>query len=532
MSNMIRRFVSVRRAATLYFETLEQRLLFAATGTPEWTGPIQGHQDFRATAIASLDVNPTLLEFTGYVPADQYTTNIRWGDGAETAGTLTSLGNNRWALSGGHSYKTAGVYSVTFQVKTDADGGDSMGSWTYLAAGEDGIQVIGKSPHAYGSENNPESDLFTFTDTGMTDDAPYRAIIDWGNGQVTEGRVQLNQNMGEVWGTPDYSASGNYTAKVTLERLDTSGHVQTSKQIDVSIDYSLSSIRLDWPGAGGQLLYASDGHVHQSLAEFAAVEPIDQYSNEIIWGDGATSTGAFVDTGRIDAQGHAIFSLVGDHQYAAGDAQYGLDISVHTKDGRDGGFGSGVVTGTERLIVENPSIGSVLWLDPGDHDVSNYGFLSILDPTGVDHDYTVTIDWGDGTNSVGTAANANGSRIAAMGQHAYADRGSYQVTFHVSRPSGNGGTIEVNETFTLQLVTEKELAGRPAANLNFTDGPILQVITPTSDPANPATPTQTPMDSKSAHMTIESRKPTLQTSTVVSLESLLDQDDRLDDFLN
>ena len=86
------------------------------------------------TSLGSLPTDPISIGYTVELTStftdpgifDTHTATIDWGDGTQTAGTLS---NNM--VTGSHSYGTAGVYTVTLTV-TDDDGGSDVAIYQYV----------------------------------------------------------------------------------------------------------------------------------------------------------------------------------------------------------------------------------------------------------------------------------------------------------------------------------------------------------------------------------------------------------------
>ncbi len=57
--------------------------------------------------------------------------------------------------------------------------------------------------------------------------------------------------------------------------------------------------------------------------------------------------------------------------------------------------------------------------------------VSDPDPASAASEYTATIDWGDGSNSVGTLSGPAGGPFTVSGSHTYVEEGTYTVTVHV-----------------------------------------------------------------------------------------------------
>jgi hypothetical protein len=68
----------------------------------------------------------------------------------------------------------------------------------------------------------------------------------------------------------------------------------------------------------------------------------------------------------------------------------------------------------------------------------------------------VTIDWGDGASTRGLLMAGTAGSIEVLGQHTYAEEGSYAVSVNLTVPSGGGITIA-----STALVSDAPLTGTP-----------------------------------------------------------------------
>ena len=451
------RWIYRRTHSPTFFETLEPRRLFSAAAD------FSSDQQYHAWAFASLDVNMPLLKFSGDAPAGGFQFDIAWGDGTDSGGDVQSLGANNWQLDGQHHYEQAGVYNVSFVITNDGPDQD-YGSWTTLAVGRDGIVSDvqnDQTPQAYGDDRSDNDGLVGFFDTGMTDDTQYRAIIDWGDGRITDGTVGTGQGHGGVLADIQYAKSGVYTATVTVQRLTADGSVAAQTSIPVNIDYEITPIMMYPSDTSNQVSYSADGHFTDSLAFFSSDKPIDQFSASIDWGDGTTSSALITATGQVDDEGIPTYSVSGDHQFAPGDAAYEIEVNLQSTAGNTGSFPRSIYVGSDRLIAHPLGEGSaqpVVWVNDPAYSIGGFGLGTLTDPASpANAQYNVSVDWGDGTTSAGSAT-AEWNGVYVSGDHTYAANGTYSVSVTVSRPGADGtGTVSSSYGFTFQLIGADEI---------------------------------------------------------------------------
>jgi hypothetical protein len=76
--------------------------------------------------------------------------------------------------------------------------------------------------------------------------------------------------------------------------------------------------------------------------------------------------------------------------------------------------------------------------------------------------YSATINWGDGSSSVGTITGGNGAFTVA-GSHSYATAGKFPVAVTITSLSTNLGSSTVNDTATISAVPTTVATGAPPA---------------------------------------------------------------------
>lgn len=74
--------------------------------------------------------------------------------------------------------------------------------------------------------------------------------------------------------------------------------------------------------------------------------------------------------------------------------------------------------------------------------------------------YAATIDWGDGSNSVGTITGGNG-RFNVAGSHSYANGGTYPVSVTITSVVTNQGSSTVNDSATITSPPTSVVTGTP-----------------------------------------------------------------------
>ena len=167
-----------------------------------------------------------------------------------------------------------------------------------------------------------------------------------------------------------------------------------------------------------------------TMTDLSGSHPASFYTATIDWGDGN------VGPGIIQQSGLNTFQILGSNTYLEG-GTYTLKVTVSDAVGDSS-------TATSRVvIVDAPLTAQGI---PG-NAVEGTAFSATLahftdadpNPTTID-DYTVTIDWKDGTVNTGTVvANPLGG-FDVLGSHTYAEEGAYNVLIRIDDRGGARAT--------------------------------------------------------------------------------------------
>ncbi|HJT32262.1 MAG TPA: hypothetical protein VJ783_09490 [Pirellulales bacterium] len=178
------------------------------------------------------------------------------------------------------------------------------------------------------------------------------------------------------------------------------------------------------------------------------------FTATIVWGDGATTAGTVVGS-------NGAFTVEGGHTYADEAFENASVTIVRTADNSQLALtGTIAVDDTDTLnghsaptIVGNPN-----------QALSNVTVATFSDPTNtasLPSDFTVSIDWGDGTTTGGTLSGGSGA-FTVSGSHTYATAGDFTITTFMNDdfPDAASGTafttaaIGFGGAETLQSATE------------------------------------------------------------------------------
>jgi hypothetical protein len=125
-----------------------------------------------------------------------------------------------------------------------------------------------------------------------------------------------------------------------------------------------------------------------------------------------------------------------------------------------------VVAAGSLLLAASPAGATVITASPVDFSVDEKAVFNGAVATFSDDndaatpaDFTATIDWGDGTSPTAGTIAASSAAFVVLGQHTYADEGSFTATVTISDVSPGTGTATATDTATVNEADS--LSGTP-----------------------------------------------------------------------
>jgi cyanophycinase-like exopeptidase len=337
-------------------------------------------------------------------PGTDYAATIAWGDGTSSPGIV--VGD---AVHGSHTYALPGPFTAHVVV-TDGDGlasGDATSAVTVAPADPPGtLQAQAVSLAASAGTPLVLVTAGSFTDLAPPADPTYQALINWGDGTLTDATLDgVN-----IEGDHTYTVPGTYLLTVIVgDGIDR-----------VAFGYATATVAGSHPGVAGTTLTVGAG-VGQYMTVATITDPTPgTYTATILWGDSTTTPG-------IVTGGDGSFAVSGDHSYAE------------------------VGSYTALVIVRKDGLLPVVVTVPVTVDPAEEGYpasLSLMtfadtNPIGTVDDFTATVNWGDGTTSAGG--------IVALGiyptppmplfrvdaSHTWTEDGTYSVSVTVLDDGGS-----------------------------------------------------------------------------------------------
>ena len=410
-------------------------------------------KDFKATegalftgSVGSVQDNDPTAQ------AKNLSATIDWGDGQKSAGTVTANAQGGFDVSGNHVYAEEGTYSFTITVQDNSGHIDSDSANALVA--DAALTVVPAPPVMPLGESYPFSGkVASFMDADPKAElADFLATIDWGDGQSSAGTIlQGGPRLGTfiIIGDHTYLEEGSFTLKVTV--TDVGGSTaSTNETVNIMDDpVGVTAVPL-----GGRVEGISFTAI---VAHFGDTDPngtLSDYTATIYWGDGASSSGT------ITANPAGGFNISGSHTYTA-DGYYNFAVSVQDEGGAGNGA-SGIV-----IVTDAPLTGSGQSFSATPNGFTGPAIVATFtDPGGLEPSaYSATIDWGDGSTSLGMIAPASGGSYApgtftVTANHKYSTHGDWTVHTTVSDPGGSSVAL----TSQIQVPPPAAIVGRATSS--------------------------------------------------------------------
>jgi hypothetical protein len=446
---------------------------------------------------ASTMLLATFTDPAGPEAVGNYTADINWGDGSGNQPSSGAIAYNsstgQFEVRGTHTYaeeSAANPYHVTIQLHHGSATDPAPVTAQVTVQDQAVIAKQGQSQvNAVEDGNTNLVILATFTDpAGAEAVADYSATVSWGDNTTLDNTFDTNPNIyivqsgstflvegSHLYG--DESPVGGYAITTTIHHGTAPDVVVNTLKAFVS-DPAVSAM-------GGPSFTALEGQnsgtkVLATFTDPAGPEATTEYTAVVNWGDGSSA-----ETITPTFSG-GTFAVSGSHTYAE-EGTY--TVSVHIQHGTAANMTvttSAVVADQQiqGLVVTPPSnvTGAKEGLATGSvtnlatfNDPASYG---VETATG---DFTATIDWGDGSTSLGTVvATSNGNYQVNAPSHTYVQEGTYTISFTVKHDSQSPVTVssapfavadqQISTPAVAALTPQEQVATGPLVGIaTFTD---------------------------------------------------------------
>jgi hypothetical protein len=404
----------------------------------------------------------TFTDANANAPPGDYTTQIVWGDGATTAGTVTTSAGGGLAVTGSHVYAEESTQTVSVVI---SDIGGASATATTTATIDDAPLSATGAAISTTEGATFSGTVATFTDANLN--APmsdYAAQVVWGDGTTTAATVTTRAGGGLVVnGTHVYAEEGTQTVKVTIS--DRGGATAMATTTAVIDDAPLS--------ATGTTITATEGATFSgTVATFTDADlnaPLSDYTAHITWGDGITTTGTVTTNPNLG------LVVTGSLVYAEEGTR---TVSVTITD-----IGGETATATTTATIDDAPLsatGTTITATEGATFSGTVATFTDANSNAPLSDYTVQITWGDGVTGAGTVTTTVGGGLAVKGRHVYAEEGTRTVSVTIS--DIGGATATATTTATIDDAPLSATGGTIAATAGTTFSGTVATFTD-GDPA-------------------------------------------------
>ncbi|HWB09164.1 MAG TPA: TIGR03118 family protein [Pirellulales bacterium] len=367
---------------------------------------------FSGTVASFSDANPNGT-------ASDFTATIDWGDGATTAGTIVSGQGAVFSIAGSHSFADAGASTVTITIN-DVGGAKVV---VQDPANVVDIDVLAATlvPIEPTQGSRFTGMVATVVDSNLATSAgALAATIDWGDGTTSEGTVSGAAGAFTVADSHTYIGEGFYTLSILVAHVGGAATATDQETIIVADTGTLSVSGATFAATEG-MIFA--GEVATASDTYAA--PAADFLATIDWGDGTTSEGTVSGP-------NGQFAISGQHVYAE-EGTYSPVVSIAD-------LAPGRISATAAfttVVADAPlsATGKTLNLTEGQAFAGTVAKFDDASPLGTAGDFTATIDWGDGTSSIGTVSGTGGFDVS--GTHTYEVGGTYDATVTIYDEGGS-----------------------------------------------------------------------------------------------
>ncbi|HVA46390.1 MAG TPA: FG-GAP-like repeat-containing protein [Pirellulales bacterium] len=385
------------------------------------------------TAVAGATFVGTVAHFTDANPqgtASDFTANIAWGDGQDSAGTIVADAGGGFDVLGSHVYASAGTLNLAVSI-ADKDGSAASAASTMTVSATPDAALAASGETVAATANVAFSGVVaTFTDSDAAGTASdFTALVDWGDGHKSLGLVQAGTGGSfQVVGINTYAQAATYQVAVSI--FDAGGATAMAASSADVIANNSSPLT----AAGVTLQAVEQAAISGAIATFTDSSPDHQaadYTAIIVWGDGQTSSGAISADASVPGQ----FDVAAAHSYAE-EGSFSMTVQVARA-------GAAATADSAANVSDAPLDVSGVQVSATEAAAFTGVVASFSDgnPFGTLDEYAATIDWGDGQTSAGAIAAGPGNfnRYLVTGTNTYATAGEYLVTVTIT---DNGGATE------------------------------------------------------------------------------------------
>ena len=479
---------------TIVVDRLADHASTTASGTALVTNPVLTASPATIRPAASLPFTGVVATFTdsnAFSQLGDFTATIDWGDHVLAAGTVAAKpGGGGFTVSGTHTYPTPNQIDPVIVTITRTSNGQSVQT-TGTATVVEPVLSLSASAVSATAGLAFTAQVGTITDSDPSAVASnYAVTIDWGDGTTSTPTAvsattppAAGGSAFAVAGIHTYALPGTDAIRVTATRI-AGGQSAFGTSTATVIPSGLVASKVDTRPAAGLPFTGA-------VATFTDVTPAPTtaYSATIDWGDGT------ITAGMIQLQPGGGFRVLGTHTCQTPGQVYGVLVTVNKTLGTiPPATESATVTDTATVTIASLSVAAQpVAADAGRPFSAQVATITDTNPSAVAANYTVSIDWGDGTSSAptgitqGPASAAGGVSFNVFGSHVYGLPGPDTIRFTVTR-NADHQVATANSTATVapasSVVTATGTTIRAFAGVPFAGVPVATFTAPGASAAD------------------------------------------------
>ncbi len=355
-------------------------------------------------------------------PVDEYAATIEWGDGASSAGKVI-VHEHQYYVLGSHQYEHEGDYNYKVRV-VRTDFAKSV------------IGVVNVRPVSVGLPAIPavSSGVISTFFNGNRVELPYEGGINWGGPERST--VRHWGVPGTIWGMPGSMSGGAYSlTESQLFRTEGLRSTQTyviDDKGDASVSDTWAYTVADAPHyelAQRPKIFGLKGIDLglTSIATFTDDDPAASaalFQADIDWGDGSTPT-----TGVIETAPDGTFIVKGAHRYPLV-GEY--SVSVLIRETSLGGSSIGTLGLATLARIADTNVKGEWFAALSNYTTGDIVLGAVTDSTLTSNNTSVSVDWGDGTNSAGRLQRTGPASFEVVSAHNYSAFSVYSGSATIS----------------------------------------------------------------------------------------------------
>lgn len=270
----------------------------------------------------------------------------------------------------------------------------------------------------------------------------FTAIIDWGDGTPTSIGTVVATGGGafDVQGTHRYARPGVFTTKIIVQDDDGSvvNLVGSATVTDAAVTGSVRNFNAQEGQNTGTIVLATFTVPNPlaTVADITATLPANG------WGDGTPGAPVQLAVQQIGGgPGGAVFQVLGSHTYAE-EGSFAVNITITLNGVVSTNLTAGTATVADAPLVSNG--GTVTGIEGNTTGPQVVATFTDANPGAAASEFTVTINWGDGTpvqtlpgSAVTKSGSVNGVQFTVTAAHTYLEEGVYATTITILDDGGS-----------------------------------------------------------------------------------------------